>query len=117
MLQETWSSCHNIIDARWVNTRKLIEGNIGIKCRFTVRGFKDEFHELKTHAGTASRAGQRIVHTIAAKHGDLLLFSFDASQAFAKGMAFEELIAPIGKEIRVQFHIPRPHVQILGPLV
>ena len=30
----------NIIDARWVVTWKMVEGNVGVKCRFAVRGFQ-----------------------------------------------------------------------------
>ena len=54
-----------------------------------MRGFNDKFQELETYAGTASRAGQRTVNTIASEHEGIVLFSFDVSQAFAKGMALE----------------------------
>ena len=108
------ASCRNIIDARWVITWKLIDGVVAIKCRLTARGFKDKMQELETYAGTTSRYGQRIVNAIAAEHEDFVLFSFDVSQAFAKGMTFKELSELTGTELReVQFDIPQADVDIL----
>ena len=80
-----------IIDARWVITWKLIEGNVGIICRLTVRGFKDKIPDPDTYAGTISRSGQRVVNVVAAENSEFTLVSFDVSRAFAKGMTFEEL--------------------------
>lgn len=106
--------CTNIIDARWVATWKLVEGILDIKCRLTVRGFKDRMQELETYASTTSRSGQRIVNLIAAQHDYFVLFSFDVSQAFAKGMAISELFALTGNELReLQFEIPAADVQLL----
>ena len=34
---------HNTIDARWVITWKMIEGNVGVKCRFGARGVCESF--------------------------------------------------------------------------
>ena len=83
------AKAHNIIDARWVITWKMIEGNVGVQCRLTVRGFKDKFQDLDTYAGPTSRSGQRLVNAVAAENEDFILLSFDVSQAFAKGLAFE----------------------------
>lgn len=85
------ASCRNIIDSRWLITWKMVEDQLGIKCRLTTRGFKGRMQDLETYAGTTSRSGQRIVNLIAAEHSDFVLFSFDISQAFAKGMTFKEL--------------------------
>ena len=41
---------HNIIDARWVLFRKMVEGNVGAKCRLIVRGFEDKLQDLDTCA-------------------------------------------------------------------
>ena len=71
----------------------MIEGNVGVKCRFIVRGFKDKYQDFDTYAGTTSRSGQRIVNAVVAENEDFILFSFDVSQAFANGLAFEELSA------------------------
>ena len=63
--------------------------------------------ELETYAGTTSRCGQRLVNLAAAEHDDFVLFSFDVSQAFAKGMTFEEIAALTGDPLRsVQFEVP-----------
>ena len=94
--------------ARWVITWKMIEGNVGIKCRLTVRGFKDKFQDRDTYAGTTSRSGQRLVNVVAVENTGFILFSFDVSQAFAKGMTFEELSALSGQDIRkVEFDVPK----------
>ena len=69
--------------------------------------------ELETYAGTTSRTGRRIVNTAGAVHLDLIFFSYDVSQAFAKGMAFEELSALIATELREdQFDIPVADIAI-----
>ena len=36
---------------------KMIDGNVGVKCRLAVRGFKDKFQDLGAYAGTTSRPG------------------------------------------------------------
>ena len=78
------------------------------------RGFKDRMQELETYAVTTSRSGQRLVDPIAAQCEDFVLFSFDVSQAFAKGTIFEELSALIGTELReVQFDVPHGDLDIL----
>ena len=70
--------------------------------------------ELETYVGTTSRHGQRIVNAIAAENPEWVLFSFDVSQAFAKGMTFAELSALTGLEMReVQFDIPAKDIEIL----
>ena len=70
--------------------------------------------DLETFAGTTSRSGQRIVNTVAAMHPDFVFFSYDVSQAFAKGMTFKELSELTGTELReVQFDIPSSDVAIL----
>ena len=70
----------NIIDARWAITRKMIEGNFGVMCRFTVRGFKDKFQDLGTYARAISRSGQRLANAVAAGNEYFILFSFVVSQ-------------------------------------
>ena len=40
------AKAHHMIDARWVTTWKVIDGNVGVKCRLTVRGFKHKFQDL-----------------------------------------------------------------------
>ena len=68
----------------------MIGGNVGVECRLTVRGFKDEFQDLDAYAGTTSRSGQRLVNAVAAENEYFILSSLDVSQAFAKGLTFKE---------------------------
>ena len=108
----------NIIDARWVITWNVIEGNVGIKCRLIVRGFKDKFQDLDIYAGSIPRSGQRLVNAVAAENPEFILFSFDVSQAFAKGMTFEELSALSGQDIRkVEFDVPKADIECLRQML
>lgn len=76
---------NDIIDARWVITRRVIEGNVGAKRRLTVRGFNDKFQDLVTYAGATSRSGQRLVNAAAAENKDFALFSVDVIGHSQKG--------------------------------
>ena len=78
----------------------MIEGSVGVKCRLTVRGFKDKFQDFDTYAGTTSSSGQRSVNAVVAENPGFVLSSFDVSQAFAKGLTFKELSELTGTEIR-----------------
>ena len=52
---------------------------------------------------------------MAVENHDFMLFSFDVSKAFAKGMTFEELIALIGVELgEVQLGVPKADLECLG---
>ena len=68
-----------------------------------MRGFKDRDQSYETFAGTASRAGQRIVNTMVAQDDDMELFSFDVSQAFAKGLTFEEYARLTGQQLNSEW--------------
>ena len=48
----------NRVDTRWGITFKMVDGKLVIKCRLTMRGFKDRDDSLQTFAGTATRSGQ-----------------------------------------------------------
>ena len=90
----------------------MIEGNVGVKCRLAVRRFKDKFLDLDIYAVTAGRSGQRLANAVAAENPELILFSFDVSQAFAKGMTFEELSAFSGQDVRkVEFDAPKVDIE------
>ena len=108
----------NAIDTRWVITWKMIEGKVGIRCSLIVRGFKGKFQDLDTYAGTTSRSGRRLVNVVAVEHTNSVLFSFDVSLVFAKGMTFEELSALSGQNIRrVEFDVPRVDIGCLRELL
>jgi len=107
----------NRLDTRWVETWKQVDGKWIIKSRLTMRGFKDREQSLETFAGTASRAGQRIVNSEAAQHLDMVLFSFDVSQAFAKGLTFEEIARLSGTPLReVEVDLTQADVALLRRL-
>ena len=94
-----------------------MECNVGAKCRLTVRGFNDKFQDLDTYAGTTSRSGQRIVNAVGAENDKFILFSFDVSQAFAKGWTFEELSKLTGTSCRaVQFDVPKADLDCLNQI-
>ena len=107
----------NCLDSRWVLKWKLVDGKRVIKARLTVRGYKDlQGAEVKTMATTASRWGQRVV-CMAAVQNDWVLYSADVSQAFLKGMSFDE-VAKLKGEVKrhVQFDTPPGSIPILRML-
>ena len=104
----------NVVDTRWVITWKMIDGKLEIKVRLTMRGFKDRDQDLETFAGTATRTGQKVVNHCVAQNPNFELFSFDVSQAFAKGLTFEDLSQLTGTEVRkVQFRLAPEDIPIL----
>ena len=83
------SQSTNILRSKWVLKWKEIEGSRQIKGRMVAQGFLDKQSTL-TFSGTTSRWGQRIVMAVATQMGwDLL--SADVSEAFLRGITFEEL--------------------------
>jgi hypothetical protein len=125
---QRWASCGgfrhfprklatNCLDSRWVLKWELVDGKRIIKARLTVRGYKDlQGGEVKTMATTASRWGQRVV-CMAAVQNDWVLYSADVSQAFLKGMSFDE-VAKVKGEVKssVQFEVPPGSIPILRML-
>ena len=106
---ERWprSKSFNRVDVRWVITWKMIDGIRQIKCRLTMRGFKDRQQSMDTYAGTTSRSGQRLVNGVVAQEPDWELFSIDVTQAFAKGLTFEQMARLMGTQLRaVEFELP-----------
>ena len=95
----------------------MIEGNVGIKCKLIIIGFKDKFQHLDIYASATSRSGQRLVNALSVQHADFVLFSFDVSQVFAKGMTSEELSVLSGQDIRrVEFDVFREDIRCLREL-
>jgi len=111
------SKSKNRVDTRWVINWKWVDGVLVIKCRLTMRGFRDRCSTLETFAGTATRSGQRVVNTITAQNPDFVLFSFDVSQAFAKGLTFEEYARLTGNQLReVEFELAKEDVSLIRKL-
>ncbi len=108
------SSAKNVVDTRWVLKWKHKDNKHFIKARLTMRGFKDHDDNLATFAGTATRWGQRVVNAITAQQSDWVLFSFDVSAAFAKGLSFKELSELTGEPLRVvQFELHPDDIKLL----
>ena len=106
-----------MIDARWVLKWKKVDDQSLIHARLVVRCFKDlQATELSTFAGATSRWGQRFVNIIAV-HKGWKLFSADVSQAFLRGLTFDEA-AKQEHEVRrtVQFTVPPGSLSILQQL-
>ena len=107
----------NMIDARWVLKWKEVNGKRIIQARLAVRGFKGlQAAQLSTFAGTTTRWGQRLVNSVAVQHG-WPLFCADVSQAFLRGLTFEQA-AKLKDEVQrdVQFTVPPGSVPILQRL-
>ena len=108
------ASARNILDCRWVLEWKYIQGVRVVRARLTVRGFKDSVAAwLETFAGTTSKWGQRLINHIVA-HQRWSICSADISQAFLKGLTFEQIAAETGTEARiVHVDLPAATVQLL----
>ena len=59
------------------------------------------FHTARCHRVPAVRWGQRLANALTAQEEDWVLFGFDVSAAFAKGLPFQELSALSGEPLRV----------------
>ena len=114
----------NIIDCRWVIKWKhevaatsvadaskqsgaITVSKRVIRCRLTVRGFKDrDAQNLDSCAGTSQRYSQRLVCSEAARRG-WPICATDISKAFLQGVTYEELSSLTGEPIReVNFYLP-----------
>ena len=103
------------MDSLWVICfKRMPDGSLAIKARLCIRGFKDgQIEMLDTFAGTASRYGQRAVNIVAATK-KWLLWSLDVSQAFLKGLTFEQVSRMMGTPLRsVQLVLPKDAAALL----
>ena len=108
---------HNVVDSRWVLKWKEVGGKRIIHARLVVRGFKDhQATQLNTFAGTTSRWGQSVVNSVAAQNA-WEIFTADVSQAFLRGLSFEQT-AEMKDEVRreVQFIVPPGSAEMLRQL-
>ena len=104
----------NVIDARWVLKWKIVKDQRIIQARLVVRGFQDlQAAQLSTYAGTTTRWGQRLVNSVAVQYR-WPLFTADVSQAFLRGLTFEQA-AQMKYEVQrdVQFTVPPSSLHIL----
>ena len=101
--------------ARWLLKWKEVNGKRTIQARLVVRGLKDlQAAQLSTFAGTTTRWGQRLVNSVAAQQG-WPLFTADVSQAFLRGLTFEQAAQMKKDEVQrdVQFTVPPGSLHIL----
>lgn len=63
-------------------------GNVGAKCRLTIRWFNYKYLDLDTYVGAISRPGQRLANAVAAGNPEFIIFIFDVSLASANGLTF-----------------------------
>ena len=82
----------NLLTSRYVMTwKRQSDGSRIMKCRICVRGFQDMHKDdLDRYSGTSTRWGQRAVVATAAQSG-WPMASMDISQAFLKGLTFDEV--------------------------
>lgn len=92
------ASARNLLTSKWVLKWKDVEGKRIIKARLTVQGFKDR-QQVDNYAGTTSRWGQRLILIIAAQM-KWSLHSADVSEAFLRGLSFEEVAKEPGETMR-----------------
>ena len=79
----------NLLKSKWVLKWKMIDGSKDVKGRLVAQGFQDH-QSISTFSGTTSRWGQRIIIALATQSG-WPLYSTDVSEAFLRGITFEEL--------------------------
>jgi hypothetical protein len=79
----------NLLKSKWVLKWKQIQGQKDVKGRLVAQGFQDR-QALSTFSGTTSRCGQRIVLAASVQFGWPLV-SADVSEAFLRGITFEQL--------------------------
>jgi len=100
-------NAYNILDSRWVLKWKLKNGVKLIQARLTARGYKDrQSVNMETFSATTSRWGQKLLLVVVMQMGWTLV-SMDVSQAFLRGVTFQDLSEETGKDLRsVQLDLP-----------
>ena len=108
------NKARNILDSRWVLKWKLKNAIKLIQARLTARGYKDrQSLNMETFSATTSRWGQKFLLVIIMQMGWELV-SMDVSQAFLRGVTFQQLSEETGKEIRsVQLDVPPGSAMLL----
>ena len=83
----------NILKSKWVLKWKIMDKDgvkqRRIKSRLVAQGFQDK-QETPNYAGTTTRWGQRLLIIVSVQFG-WSLWSADISEAFLRGLTFEEL--------------------------
>ena len=83
------SSATNPLTSKWVLKWKNMSGVRDVKARLVAQGFKD-LQSVENYSPTTSRWGQRLL-TVLAVQFNWKVASADVSEAFLRGLTFEEL--------------------------
>ena len=107
------ASARNALQSKWVLKWKNIQGERDVKARLVVQGFRDT-QTVESYASTTTRWGQRLLLAIAVQQG-WPLKSADVSEAFLRGLSFEELHRTgVDKELReVQLLLPAGSLELI----
>ncbi|CAE7314416.1 RE2, partial [Symbiodinium necroappetens] len=112
-LRGSKASARNTLQSKWVLKWKNIQGERDVKARLVVQGFRDT-QTVESYASTTTRWGQRLLLAIAVQQG-WPLKSADVSEAFLRGLSFEELHRTgVDKELReVQLLLPPGSLELI----
>ena len=81
-----------LIDARFVAKWKFVDGVRGIRMRMALRGFREPRGlEEQNYSGTAHRASQKALVSLAACNKRWRFLSADVCKAFLQGASFSEI--------------------------
>ena len=81
-----------LIDARFVAKWKFVDGVRGIRMRMALRGFREPHGlEEQNYSGTAHRASQKALVSLAACNKRWRFLSADVRKAFLQGASFSEI--------------------------
>ena len=107
----------NILTSKWVLKWKNMGGQRKIKGRMVAQGFKDKQTDVKTYAATSTRWSQRLLVVMATQQGWTLL-SADISEAFLRGLTYDELLESGEHKTKrsVQLSIPPGTSELLRSL-
>ena len=102
------SEAEVLIDARFVAKWKFVDGVRGIRMRMALRGFREPHGpEEQNYSGTAHRASQKALVSLAACDKHWRFLSADVSKAFLQGASFSEIHQLTGEpEKHLSFTVP-----------
>ena len=112
------SKADNILSSKWVLKWKVMGDQRKIKGRMVAQGFKDRQTDLPTYSATSTRWSQRLLVAIATQQGWSLI-SADVSEAFLRGLTYDELLESGEQTTRrsVQLALPPGTADLLRSLL
>ena len=108
------SSADNALSSKWVLKWKSVGGVRKIKARMVAQGFRDKQTDIATYSATSTRWSQRLLVAVATQQKWPLL-SADISEAFLRGLTYDELLASGEQTVRrsVQLILPPGTAELL----